>query len=133
MKVYEWNTEDGRFQASRDVMRLEQKGSVEEANALRELLQEAIVAYQAPEYYVLKDMKNKQIVLLYGNRGFMEVNEFDKFIYAHIDNYICHVNLGCTWIEGMICQQCEPTITAKKFEKWHVFETEDGQLWFEQM
>ena len=43
MKVYEWNTEDGRFQASRDVMRLEQKGSVEEANALRELLQEAIV------------------------------------------------------------------------------------------
>jgi len=133
MENYEWNTIEGRFNAARKVVKLDQEGKTEEAEKLRELLREATAVYGPPEYYVLADKKNKQIILLYGKTECFDDNEFDKFIRNHIDNYICHVKTGCTWLSGMICQQCEPTITAKRFEKWNVFETDDGQLWFEQM
>lgn len=133
MKNYEWYTIDGRFRAARDISKLEYAGNTKDAEELRQLLGEAIAAYNPPEYFAFSDKKNKLLILLYGKSGFVDSNEFDKFICAHLDNYICHVNAESTWMSGMLCQQCEPIITTKSVERWNVFETEDGQLWFEQM
>ena len=133
MKNYEWNTINGRFEAAGDIMRLENKGKKEEADKLRELLNEASSIYGHPEYYIFTDKANKKLVLLYGKRGIsLEDTLFDQFVQRHTDDYVGHVQIGCTWLPGMVCQQCEPTFTAKKVERWNVFETEDN-LWFEKM
>lgn len=133
MNNYEWNTVDGRFRVAGDIMKFEHSGKEKEAEELKETLREALAIYAMSEYYVLIDKANKQLLLLYGRRDAWDENAFDKFLRKHIDNYVCHVESGCTWMHGLICQQCEPIITTKKYEKWNVFETEDGQLWFEQM
>lgn len=133
MESYEWSTIDGRFQAARNVWKLRAGGKEKEAAELTETLREATYIYQDPEYYVLLDKKNKQLLLLFGHVDNFEENGFCKFVRAHNDNIVCSVHTRCTWLPGMIVQQAEPIITAHKYERWNVFETDDGQLWFEQM